>query len=412
VLRLALASVLAWAIGCQGPAESIGAHTFDRGTLKPPPPAAPPPDPAAWGSCPTMHWEAGKTSAAAYAYGGEMLHLRPDGRLIEFGWIVYDPIRDAFSGLKVRSAEPVDCVIQRAYASYTLLADGKTMMVAGGGACDRDDVVQLVDTDSGEMRRVAPMVNARDQHRARLLPNGKVLVMGGSFGEDWSAGSELYSPAEDRWSMVPTPPKFLMDDDGDFRAVSLANGDVLATGSIFDDAGHTYIYSWEQNQWRESAPMPFKYVPASLVLLPDDRVMFVGIGGLTQRDGGKWLHPDERMTFIFDPATETFTKSAPLRRGRSRCGATLLACGDVLVGGGESALWDTPSRGDFELYDPARDRWFDLPAGSPDELHANATLVTLANGDVLAAWGKLDPLPPEATDKEDRPLFLRIDRSH
>jgi hypothetical protein len=411
VIRLALASVVWCAIGCQGAGEPIAEQLLDAGSTDAEHETAP--DPATvWGKCPPMHWEAGKTNSATFAADVDTVQLLPGGRVLQFGWMIYDPAHDAFSSVLSKahySDAGHDCALQRAYASYTLLADGHTLILAGGGACDVDHVVDLVDLESGEIRLGAPMLSPRDRHLARLLPNGKVVVMGGSFGAEGSAGSELYDPSANSWSVVPTPPQFLFGDEGHIRAVSLANGDVFATGSNDADAGHTYIYSWKKNEWRESALMPFKYVPNSLVLLRDGRVMFVGIGGTTQLEGGKWLHPDERMTFIFDPVSETFAASAPLNDGRVRGAATLLACGDVLVGGGERLGTDEIVR-TFELYDPARDQWFYLPAGAPSEFRTKVALVTLPNGDVLGAWGKLDPLPPDASDREDRPLLLRVDR--
>src|SRR5215467_9011369 len=63
---------------------------------------------------------------------------------------------------------------------------------------------------------------ARAGHTATLLPNGKVLVVGG----DSSGSAELYDPATGAWSITGSlnVPRYL------FTATLLPNGKVLVAG--------------------------------------------------------------------------------------------------------------------------------------------------------------------------------------
>jgi N-acetylneuraminic acid mutarotase len=73
----------------------------------------------------------------------------------------------------------------------TLLADGRVLVIGGGGAPGLDDGLrspELYDPASGTWRATASML-AAGGHTATLLPDGKVLVTGGTDGS-----AELYDP--------------------------------------------------------------------------------------------------------------------------------------------------------------------------------------------------------------------------
>jgi hypothetical protein len=68
------------------------------------------------------------------------------------------------------------------------------------------------------------LVTAREAHTATLLPNGKVLVAGGTFPSLTS--SELYDPATNIWTATGS----LATARGDHTVTLLPNGKVLAAG--------------------------------------------------------------------------------------------------------------------------------------------------------------------------------------
>ncbi len=134
---------------------------------------------------------------------------------------LYDPIADAWSALPDLSAP-------RAYATATLLNDGR-VLVAGGQSEYDPDVGQRVPTASSLLfdpatnswSPAASMGTARYEHVAVLLSDGRVLVAGG-FDPNYGGikTAEIYDPATDTWSaaadMISTrwfPSAVLLPDD-------------------------------------------------------------------------------------------------------------------------------------------------------------------------------------------------------
>lgn len=84
---------------------------------------------------------------------------------------------------------------------------GDVLVVGGRGPTTWAEA-ELYDPDSGRWRQAPPMGTPRHDHTATLLPDGRVLVAGGSFevlkGTDSASGmapeAEVYDPATNTWS--------------------------------------------------------------------------------------------------------------------------------------------------------------------------------------------------------------------
>src|SRR5439155_24169902 len=95
----------------------------------------------------------------------------------------------------------------RANHTATLLTNGQ-VLVAGGAMYDGVNWVkiasaELYDPATGRWTATGAMRSRRSVHTATLLPNGRVLVVGGT---DSPTNSELYDPALGSWSLVSGPP--------------------------------------------------------------------------------------------------------------------------------------------------------------------------------------------------------------
>jgi len=101
------------------------------------------------------------------------------------------------------------------YGSAVMYAPGKILVVGGGDdntpSPDATNVAEVIDLNeqTPEWRSVAPMTYARRQHNATLLPDGKVLVTGGTSGEGFTneaepvLPAELWDPASETWKTLP-----------------------------------------------------------------------------------------------------------------------------------------------------------------------------------------------------------------
>jgi N-acetylneuraminic acid mutarotase len=132
----------------------------------------------------------------------------------------------------------------RFYASATRLQDGR-VVVAGGGYDQSSQWftlpnVDVFDPQAGKWELLAHLHAARRSHAAALLPDGRLLVSGGSDGgqDDGAQAAvelssmEIYDPAKRTWAAAPS----LAQPRTTHTATVLDNGAVLVAGGV-DDTG-------------------------------------------------------------------------------------------------------------------------------------------------------------------------------
>jgi N-acetylneuraminic acid mutarotase len=277
----------------------------------------------------------------------------------------------------------------------------------------------------GSWSAAAPMSVARYGQTTTLLPDGKVLVVGGEYDtgqytHQIVASAELYDPATNTWSSAASMPIARVSH----TATLLNNGKVLIVGGT-DAAGFptdsVELYDPASNTWSEVAAMPQIRTKHTATLLPDGRVLIacgVTMGANatsvlydpatdTWSAAGALLEPlgagctatlllNNKVLVVgsfasqaelYDPATNTWSSAGSLAQGRFSPSATLLANGQVLVAGG---FYDIPGHGgqslaSAELYDPASNTW--SPAGSMAVPRYGQTAILLPNGQVLVEGG-------------------------
>ncbi|MBZ4329465.1 kelch repeat-containing protein [Corallococcus sp. AS-1-12] len=159
-------------------------------------------------------------------------------------------------------------------------------------------------------------------------------------------------------------------------ATLLQDGRVLIAGgsaqkrSFYLDT--TELFDPATNTWSAGAPMNARRLFHSATLLLDGRVLVAGGEGLEGVEGFS------NGAELYDPTTNTWTRTGSMAQGRSRQLATLLPDGKVLVAGGEDINGYLTSS---EVYDPATGTW--SPAGAMAEPHFS-TAPLLPTGKVLA----------------------------
>ncbi len=305
--------------------------------------------------------------------------LLPDGRVLIAGGLVndrldgrasalaelYDPDRGTWAATgKMRQA--------RWNHTATLLANGK-VLVAGGYDDGRQLLgsAELYDPDSGRWIPTGPMTTGRGGHTATLLSNGTVLVTGGG-GEDTttdlerSATAEVYDPAAGSW----TKTRRMVHARGGHTGTLLSDGTVLVAGG-----GPTAAERYDPGtgRWSATGNMTESRWGHAATLLPDGTVLITG--GCACSDPGAWdsaerYRPDTG-TWI---ATESMAKERIFHSAVPLTGDTVLVVGQ---GGRENP------RVSAELYDRGRDRW-DMTA-KPAHTRIGATATMLSNGMVLLA---------------------------
>jgi WD40 repeat protein len=225
----------------------------------------------------------------------------------------------------------------------TLLPNGK-VLVTGGTA----DYVALAsaepyDPASGTWTATGSLAERRFGHTATLLPNGKVLVVGGITCCFDLVSAELYDPATGTWTSTGS----LAMGRRNHTATLLPNGKVLVTGGVYDSTITTFslssaeVYDPVNGTWTSTGNMTTARVGHTATLLPSGKVLVAGgVGGYAALASAE----------LYDPANGTWTATGSLATGRRNHTATFLPNGMVLVVGGDGT-------GSAELYNPASETW-------------------------------------------------------
>jgi hypothetical protein len=264
----------------------------------------------------------------------------------------------------------------------TLLPDGR-VLVAGGMPSDSaaSASAELYDQASGEWTETGRMhARRRAGYSATLLPDGKVLVAGGDkdeLGHPPQSGAELYDPATGIWTKSGS----MHLARSHHSATLLPDGKVLVAGGtvVFNDGWHASkqaeLYDPITRSWTATGDMKLGRLAPTAALLPDGKVLVVG--------GADADNPDLQSAELYDPGAGTWASVAPFP-GAGACRiATALFDGDVLVVCAET----NGVRTSAELYRPATGAW--TSTGSPPkeccvgEGEPRGSIVRLADGRVL-----------------------------
>jgi len=268
----------------------------------------------------------------------------------------------------------------RDYATTTLLPDGR-VLVAGGTST----TVEVFDPQRATSATVAGQTTLPlTRHAATRLVDGRVLITGGgyrtdgrpSFGHYGDREVRTYEPAANALALRAQ----MAEERLSHRATLLRDGRVLISGGYYADLGgfhywkndvfHAEIFDPATNGVRTIASLTAGRVEHTATLLHDGRVLIAG-GGPASAE-------------LFDPATETFTAIGDMNAARADHTATLLEDGRVLIVGG-TELWDAPAA---EIFDPHTQTFTAVSADIG--LRRNHTATLLRNGMVLIAGGTDD----------------------
>jgi hypothetical protein len=277
---------------------------------------------------------------------------------------------------------------------------------------------------AGQFRTVGALAQARLDHAAALLLDGRVLIVGGDTpAGSWTASAEVFDPATETFSPVASTTLVHAYP----RATRLADGRVLLTGSaqtpsgpaprteIFDPATNAWtagpdtlaLHGWhvatgladgrvlvtsETCEAYVAAGGTFQPLPPPNVLGPghsgarlaSHRVLLTG--GPHQGSSGGGTRDDAEE---LDPTTGTFTTTGSMATARAAHTVTALVDGRALVTGGYIGLGGAVEvHASAELYDPAT-RTFST-AGAMALSRERHTATLLADGTVLVAGGASD----------------------
>jgi len=250
----------------------------------------------------------------------------------------------------------------RSSHSATLLPDGRVLIV-GGMRRNQDFYrsAELYDPATGKFQPAGEMSIARVGQAAVLLQSGKVLIAGGWVGHGPTDSAELYDPSTGKFAVIAK----MTTGRGQPSGTLLANGDVLIAGGADHDApggiASAEIFHAATMTFEPVGSMHSPRISHTATLLVDGRVLIAG-----GRGEGVTATAD-----IYDPKTMQFTQTGSMLTARYKHTAGLLPGGKVLIAGGSddrdwtgalrSAEIYDPHTGKFTAASPLNDKRFKLP---------------------------------------------------
>lgn len=276
---------------------------------------------------------------------GKVLVVGGDNWGTKLGRELYDPASGSWT-----AAGPA--VEWRERHTATLLPSGK-VLVAGGydryGGAYTLRTAELYDPVANSWSATGSLGEARHSHTATLLPDGRVLVSGGArdlsnMGTESLDSAELYDPATGTWSFAAP----LNQARQNHTATLLPNGRLLIAagarrplGGSFVPLASAEIYDPAAGTWCVTGSLTTARVSAVAVLLAGGRVLIAG--------GVDAANAPMASVELYDPATAAWTTGPAMASRRGSFTTTLLADGRVLAAGGSNGS-DTLATA--ELYDP------------------------------------------------------------
>lgn len=235
--------------------------------------------------------------------------------------------------------------------------------------------------ESGRWETI-PLQEYRERHTATLLPDGRVLLVGGYKAdpprEEKQAAlaknpnppmtTEIFDPEQEKFAPGPRLDELRIAH----AAVGLPLGVLIAGGE--GDLKSAVIFNSATGSLKRTGDMTIARQQHTMVALAGGKVLVFGGGG---RDA-------HLIAEIYDPKTGQFTRTGNLNVSRFGCPATLLKDGRVLLTGGTSPTYSR-RMSDAELYDPSTGKF--VKTGSMIRDRDIHTSTLLADGRVLITGG-------------------------
>ncbi len=234
---------------------------------------------------------------------------------------------------------------------------------------------------AGSFGSTGSMGTARYAAVAAPLKDGRVLVAGGYYddggGDHYLASAEVFNPATNSFSSAGIGP--MRTPRRGAVAAPLPDGRVLVAGGSYNDGvdhelASAEVFNPATNAFTTVGDMGIARVRAAAAPLPDGRVLVAG-----GNDGATRLSSAE----VFNPATNAFTPVGDMETDRARAAAAPLPDGRVLIAGGTNGA----PLSSAAVFDPDTSSFSSAGLGAMSTARQAPAAAPLADGRVLVSGG-------------------------
>lgn len=265
----------------------------------------------------------------------------------------------------------------------TLLPDGNILIIGGSNSAGTSiNTVQMYITTSAAIVARTSMALARSSHTATLLPDGRVLVTGGKDNVTGAprATAEIFNPKTNSWANTPDMSTFRHSH----TAVLLKNGKVLIAGGqngagVANVTKSCDIFDPGTGLFAPTADLGYARAGHTAVMIKTGFVFAAG-----GYNGTSFVPTTE----IYNQSSGQWTPGPVLIQARAFHTATAMNNGNVLISGGINGQNVEESRGFLEtseIYSPLSNTI--VPAAVLPMRNSNHTAILTPDGDVSVVGG-------------------------
>ena len=290
--------------------------------------------------------------------------------LVFAAWMIF--LTAQTSGPAINRWTPTaDMATARASACSALLPDGRVLVAGGTGVAGAVSAVELYSAN-GTFVSGPPMLQARANASCTVMQNGHVLVAGGNDGTRDLASAEVFDPVAGAWSAA-----------ADMSVARSGHGALLTPwGAVMIAGGSS---NGELTDSVELYSTANTFVQAGSLSSPRKDFAMTAIGaGRILIAGGNDGKSAVSAVDIFDSRSQTVTAAGTMLAARSQLSAATLLDGTVLMAGGYDA--DGRVLASTEVFDAVKGE----SAAGPDMTTARAghqAYALAGNGAVLIVGG-------------------------
>jgi Domain of unknown function (DUF1929) len=233
--------------------------------------------------------ETAKRSLALYPW----MHVAPDGRILNSGpYPNMAYLNTTGSGSWSEVAAPRESQ-ERNYGNAVMYRQGKLLVVGGGSPAV--NTAAIVDMATGETTPTGSMTFARRNINAVVLPDGKVLVVGGNIGSSSLDGAsayaaEIWNPETGKWTVLSSQtqrrdyhstallmPSGVVFSAGGFTAPDNSKAEFFLPPSLFNAQGRLRTIYNGSRPWIWNAPREITYGQAFNVSATGNKAKIVSL---------------------------------------------------------------------------------------------------------------------------------------